>query len=284
MDYYANIKDIAEEKNFYKIGNQNFEESFQNTENAASPIIKNLSKYKKTKPLDNIKNRSKLSIFMAIQFFRTNEMRKTILEQNSKISRYLKSFNMSEDMNNFVDFLDEKNIKQHQIEIIHELTGNLTYELFFKKWVLLKNKTEIDLWTSDNPIVRYNPHGNIGFSCEHIHIFYPINPKLCLCLVDPTNYSNFEELKKFQGNEMISNIHRAVSKNIKDSEKIEFINRLQGKYATRHIFSKNKNFDEIPNMIKNKIIIPNAEKERVLIEILKNPKTKNDIIHLSHPR
>jgi hypothetical protein len=42
---------------------------------------------------------------------------------------------MTEDMNNFVDFLDEKNIKRHQIEIIHELTGNLTYELFFKGFV-----------------------------------------------------------------------------------------------------------------------------------------------------
>lgn len=36
-------------------------------------------------------------------------------------------------------------------------------------------------------------------------------------------------------------------------------------------------------MIKNKIITPNIEKERIQIEILKNPKTNNDVIHLSHP-
>lgn len=281
--YVANIKNIAEEKHFYKIGNQNFEEDFQKSEKITAPIIQNLSKYKKTKPLNNIKKRSQLSIFMAIQFLRTNEMRKTMLEQNSKISNYLENFELVKDMENINKMLGEQYIKHHQIGIIHDLTQNLTHEIFFKKWILLKNKTQTPFWTSDNPIVRYNPHGKIGFGCSHIHIFYPITPKLCLCLVDPTKYSNFEEKEEFSEENAIFNIKRTSSSNLKNDKKIKLINNLQAKFATKHIFSKDDDFSRIPELIEKGIINPQQEKERVELEILKNPENNNDILHFYHP-
>lgn len=280
--YPANIRNIGEEKYFYKIGNQNFEEDFKRVEDLAAPIIHTLS-FEKTKPLDNIKIRGQLSIFMAIQFLRTNEMRKTMLEQNSKISNYLENFELTEDMEKISKILNEQYIKHHQIGIIHDLTQNLTHELFFKKWILLKNKTQTPFWTSDNPIVRYNPHGKIGFGCSHIHIFYPINPKLCLCLVDPAKYSNFEEKEEFSEEKAIYNIRRASSFKLKKDKKIKFINNLQAKFATKHLFSKNDDYERIPELIEKGIINPNIKKERVKMEIIKNSKNNNDILHFYHP-
>ena len=282
--YPANIKNIAESKNFYKIENQDFEEDFQINEKECAPIINNLSSNGKTKPLDNINTRGQLSIFMSIQFLRTNEMRKTILEHGHKFSSYLENLELTEDMEKTKEILGEKYIKHHQIEMIHDFTPDLTFELFYKKWILLKNKTETLFWTSDNPIVRYNPHGNIGFGCDYIHIFYPINPKLCLCLVDPTKYSNFEKEKEFSQEDVMSNIRRTSSFKLEENEKINFINGLQVKFATQHLFSKNGDYDKIPDLIKNNMIKPGEEKERVNFGVFKNPENGNDILHFSHPK
>ena len=51
------------------------------------------------------------------------------------------------------------------------------------KWSILENNTTIPFWTSDHPIVRYNPidfspYGNLGTLCRGIQIFFPLTPKL----------------------------------------------------------------------------------------------------------
>ena len=99
--YPANIKNIAEEKYFYKIGEENFEEYFQKTEELASPLINNLSKNEKIKPLNNVKNREKLSLFIAVQFLRTKEMREDLLENFTKISTHLQKYDLSNRWNCF---------------------------------------------------------------------------------------------------------------------------------------------------------------------------------------
>ncbi len=281
--YPANIRNIAEEKDFYKIGSENFEEFFQNTEELASPIINNLSKTKKIKPLNISRNRYKLSFFMSVQYFRTNEMRQDLLENFSKISNHLKKYPMNTKMEMFNNQIDKKFIKHHQINFINKSSQEMTASLVSKKWIVLKNKTEIEFITSDNPIVLYNPNGLLGFACEHIHIFYPINPKLCLCLLDPENYSNYKEPKKFKNNEIILNIMKTKEHNINSIDEINFINDLQAMNATQHIFSKNDNFDRIKYLTEHKKIIPSNERERVKMKVLKNPKNGNDILVFSHP-
>lgn len=278
--YPANIMNIGEEKYFYKIGDQDFEEDFQKIEKLATPIINNLSKYKKIKPLLNIENRSRLSIFMTIQFLRTKEMRKSLTSFNSKISEYLQKFELSEEMDKFNKFLNEEYIKHHHINAINESMNSLAPMFLFKKWILIKNKTEIPFWTSDNPIVRYNPQGNIGLESDYIHIFFPINPKLCLCLVDPTKYINFNELNEFTGEAIIFNIKKITSSKITDEKKINKINYLQLKFATRHLFSKYDDYSNVSTLIKNNI--NPIEKERVKMEILKNPKNDNEVLHFYH--
>ena len=281
--YTANIKNIAEEKYFYKIGEENFEEYFQKTEELASPLINNLSKNEKIKPLNNVKNREKLSLFIAIQFLRTKEMREDLLENFSKISTHLQKYNLSDDMELLLKQIDEKHIKHNQMDFIIHYSREIMSEILFKKWVVLKNKTDIDFLTSDNPVVLYNPHGLLGFASEYIHIFYPINPKLCLCLLDPLNYSNFGEFERFDGDEIFLNIRKTEKYQINSIDDVYLINDVQSKNATKHIFSKYNSFDRISHLIDKGLIVPSGKRERIKFEVIKNPINGNDIIVTSNP-
>lgn len=281
--YPANIKNIAEEKYFYKVGDENFEEFFQKTEEFASPIINNLSKYGKIKPLNIIKNRKRLSLFLAIQFLRTKEMREDLLENFSKISTHLQKYNLSSEMEGLVDQIDEKNIKHDQMGFIAYASLKMVDELDFKKWVLLKNKTEVDFLTSDNPVALYNPRGFLGFASEYIQIFYPINPKLCLCLLDPVNYSNFGEYNKLNENEFLTVNRKTEMCQINSIDDVNMINDVQSKNATKHIFSKDNSFDRVSYLVKKGLIVPSEKRERVKFQVFKNPKNGNDIIVTSNP-
>lgn len=281
--YPANIKNIAEEKYFYKIGDETFEEFFQKTEEWASPIINNLSKNGKIKPLNIIKNRKRLSLFLSVQFLRTKEMREDLLESFSKISTHLQKHNLSNEMELLVEQIDEKNIKHNQMGFIAHASLEMIDDLLYKKWVVLKNKTEVDFLTSDNPVVLYNPHGFLGVASEYIHIFYPINPKLCLCLLDPLNYSNFGEYNKFDGNEILRNIRKTEKYNINSIDEVNMINDVQSKNATKHIFSKDNSFDRVSYLVKKGLIVPSEKRERVKFQVFKNPKNGNDIIVTSNP-
>ena len=281
--YPANIKNIGEEKDFYKIGDENYEEFFQKTEEWASPIINNLSKNGKIKPLNIVKNREKLSLFLSVQFLRTKEMREDLLETFSKLSAHLQKHNLSKEMESLVEEIDEKNIKHNQMGFIGHGSLKMIDELLFKKWVVLKNKTEIDFLTSDNPVALYNPHGFLGVASDYIHIFYPINPKLCLCLLDPLNYSNFREYHKFHGNKISMNIRKTVKCQIHSIDDVNMINDVQSKNATKHIFSKDNSFDRVSDLVKKGLIVPSEKRERVKFQIFKNPKNGNDIIVTSNP-
>lgn len=281
--YPANIKNIGEEKDFYKIADENYEEFFQKTEEWASPIINNLSKNGKIKSLNIVKNREKLSLFLAIQFLRTKEMREDLLEIFSKISMHLQKHNLSKEMELLVEEIDEKNIKHNQMGFIGHGALKMIDELLSKKWVVLKNKTEIDFLTSDNPVVLYNPHGFLGVASKYIHIFYPINPKLCLCLLDPLNYSNFGEYKKFEGNEISMNIRKTEKYQINSIDDVNMINDVQSKNATKHIFSKHNSFDRVSCLVEKGLIVPSEKRERVKFQVFKNTENGNDIIVTSNP-
>lgn len=61
--------------------------------------------------------------------------------------------------------------------------------------LFIKNSSELDFVTSDNPVVLYNKFlcnrnykGNYGLSSVGLCIFVPMSPKLCLCLFDPKIY------------------------------------------------------------------------------------------------
>lgn len=106
--------------------------------------------------------------------------------------------------------LKNRNIKKDHLRILNKFSEDIGAIFLLKKGVIIKNNTDLNFWTSDNPIVRYNPNGDLGFNCDLIHVFFPLSPKLCLCLLDPFNYSNYSVEKKFDENNVEENI-KAIS-------------------------------------------------------------------------
>jgi hypothetical protein len=96
-----------------------------------------------------------------------------------------------------------------------------------KKLILLENMTLFPFWTSDNPVVLYNPNispfgGNLGIGSSGIKIICPINPKLSLMFLDSDYYTEYNDNEKIR---------------ITDIGKIAEYNMFQIVYSTRHIYS-----------------------------------------------
>lgn len=281
--YPSNIRKIAEGKNFYTKNSHKIEEKFNIIETKASKIINNIAKHKKIKYLNNMDNRIDLATFLALQDIRTNETRKTFQEQNKKICEYLDKYELEGDMSKFREFVDEDNIRLFHLDFINQDQGKYISLFLLKKWSLIYNKTDTPFLTSDNPLVKFNPNGKIGLLCDHIHIFFPITSKLCLCLLDPYNYSNYEKIKEYDTtNEMLNNTTKVSTSKIKSDEKIDLINRHQIQYATKHIFSKNNQNDYITNLI-DKYSINTTNKNRIEMKVLKNASNNNDVLFFYNP-
>lgn len=283
--YYVNIKDIAQEHFFYKINNQNFEDKFQRIEKPASDIINNLTKNKNYKLLNNINNRFYLSLFMSCQYLRTKEMRETVDELDLQLTEYLKNHDLNYELKKYLNYLTDSSIKNRHKDVFESSLNKISFNLFMKKWVILNNTTDRNFYTSDNPLVRYNPIGKMGFACDYIQVYYPINPRIMLCLIDPFNYKKIPKNFKIQKinkkqknphNTFRSNIYKIVNSKITDVKLVDQLNILQFKNATRHVFSKDENF-----IINNNFKMNNEKGNRVILEKI-NIDSK-EILHIYSP-
>ena len=245
----------------------------------ASKIINSLVKNKKYKLLNSKENRIILSSFLLIQFTRTNEVREILMELEEKIQDFIKDKPESDDISGIRDYFKE-DIKKRHIDIIQDNHNELKLKFYNRKWVLIENKTNIQFLTSDNPIVRYNYHGSEGFDSPFLHIFFPLSPKICLCLLDHYNYSDFLKKQKFLGDDVIHNMNKPKFFRIIDENKVNCINFLQIKNSTRHIFSKNGDFGEINNLIKNNLIQMGEKMKRIETTFYKDSDNDFEIMNL----
>lgn len=83
---------------------------------------------------------------------------------------------------------------------------------------------------------------NLGVIVEGIQLFFPLSPKFCLCILDPFCYSNFKEYKEFDILDGFNNLKKAGLSKITDINDEKFINALQIKYSTEHVFSCENEF------------------------------------------
>lgn len=283
--YHVNIKNIAQEKYFYKINNQNFEENFQKVEKPVSKIINNLTKNKNYKLLNNNKNRFLMSLFMSSQYLRTKEMRETVSELNIHLEEFLKNYKLNAKLNEYLDYLSNTEITIRHKDVYENGLNKISFLFFMKKWIILTNKTDRSFYTSDNPIVRYNPQGKIGFACDYLQVYYPINPRTLICLLDPFIYgrvSNNFKIQMISDKEnpyknFTSDIYKINTCKITGSDNVDFFNNLQFKNATRHVFSKDENFIKNINFMNNY-----KQKNRIILEKI-NVNSKK-ILHIYSPK
>ena len=249
--YSQSIRNVAQEKHFYELESLYLEDDFASLEKDVSYYINNIVRTKKYKALNNLKQRSKLALFMAAQLIRTLERRQLVELQLKALKNHLTETGvMNDTLNSYFDeFLQDDSIKESHLKLIQEMLPFLVEHLFFNKWVLLTNKANVDFLTSDNPIVMYNAHYPAGLDREYNCTFFPISPKLCICLLDPINFKNFKTKSHYVGEEIRNNMLKAGVYKIKSEKEVDCINALQAKYSTRHIFSQSGDFDKIKKLI-----------------------------------
>ena len=123
---------------------------------------------------------------------------------------------------------DEK-VKQQHLKLIGEAPEFATY-IYSMKWILLENKLGVPFWTSDNPVVRFNPlyhgpYGNLGYLSSGIRLHYPLTPQLTMVFCDPFHYE-----------------HQSTYNEVKMVDNVVFENSLQAMQSARHLFSISSDF------------------------------------------
>lgn len=289
----VNIKKAAMENYFHGKGEagQIIEKTMGRFETEVAPVYRDLISFEDHRILENIEFRVILSAFITVQHIRTlksrEEIRATFRMAKEELFGQFDEVNQ-ESREVIEDYYSEEVEEVHLSLINQEVLSDLTKILYDKKWILLENNTNFPFWTSDNPVARYNPldlspYGNLGVACWGIQIYFPLNTKLCLCLLDPERYREYNNLEKVKSQDIKQNIKNAEKCIIEDKDDIEFINGLQVKESYRQVFSKFDNFSLAKKMIKENPNIKNLEDE-IEVNFQKEFRQGSGLIHTRHIR
>lgn len=252
----VNIKGVAAEKYFYdasKYRNQIIEKSLGRLESmfntAYNEIIRNGN-------LTVLSKKEKMSFacFIATQEIRTREFRELIKDLLRQLTKKLSKKKLSKELEKQLkEAGTDKFIRSLQLKILMKSIPELASILFRMKWVLLINRTNLSYWTSDHPVNRYNtidlgPYGNMGLLSPGIQVYCPLTSYVSLGVFDPIVYRYFPE--KYE---------------ITDKQNIVFLNHLQVKSSTRHLFSIDRDFSLAKKMIKDIPDLKDINRKRVVI-------------------
>ena len=261
--FRANIKNVASQTKFYDFtdshGNEvSFEEAFSDLETAAAQALKVVIDNPKMTTL--LPYKEIFAEFFAVQDCRTPAFRDaqndTIKVANRKLARHGLSFPEE----------TEDQEKEYQVRFLIETSANFANVLLNMKWILLANKTSQPFWTSDNPIVKYNPlkddmRSNLGLMCEGIQLYIPISPYLAIVICDPFGYA-----------------HSPDEINTTDLDNINLNNSGQLAQSKQYVFSVDNNFQIAQKWIDENPSAYDPNRPRVIDgseSMLQNYKNRN---------
>jgi len=229
--FLRNTKSIGCQKYFYDT------DANQMVENVLSKLDEKFAvAYKKlldAKNLDelSIDEKTVMAYFIANQFLRTPECRRrfeSILIRYRLYAKVEKKKILAKKLEKLIE--EDKKIKEMQIKGLEGYVPIYADKLLKMKWALIKNKTSIPFWTSDNPVNNYNstfpfPFGNYGIDCSGIEIYFPLNVEKNLTIKDPVMFKDLPEVLDY-----------------KNKNEVEFQNKLQVYWSTRYLFSNDNDF------------------------------------------
>lgn len=243
-------QNIAFEKDFHGPaidGEHKLETALSQLEGRCQSVISNLIK---TENMETLTKNMKLDIagFVALQYIRTKETRERISDiMNAVINEVAKSLK-----------IDDHSVKLNK-------NGQLGFHLnLFKDWplyasiiskmkfIVVKNKTKVPFWTSDNPVSMQNEHdqypfGNLGLVCKGIELQLPLTPTLALIICDP-------KLFGFRPNFMITHDEQVILRH----------NWLQIVCSTRFLYSNTGAYDMINEILDSDISYSDPNRNRVI--------------------
>lgn len=214
--------------------------------------------------------KSTLSIFFALQDLRTKKHKERIRDLHTgplnKIYQFMN--NNSDEMKKNNDELKKLGIdpkklkftpKDEVIDLFHlrslldeKKISGLSRFLSNTKWVIGINNTNIPLFTSDHPLIKYNynntPYGT-GYSCDEIII--PLSPK-CLLSMFPVLSKDSKFLK-----------HEFCMVQELKKENVIFYNHLQVRTSYNYVFSNTNEFYMMQKYLKGNPEAKNPFRSRI---------------------
>lgn len=225
------IKGVACEKYFYDKNRGEVEGSLEyfiaKVESDAAPVIEKIIR---TKNLLTLTDDEKviIALFVGLQFCRTQ----SFLEQTERFQKELFEFI---DPKYILRFNDTKNVWRSTFQDIPKLAL-----ILIKKHCFLLESNN-DFYTSDNPLVLQNtvnnrPHrGNLGINSDGIEIYLPLSPSLVFCMFCERTLPSFPILYPCP----------ALT--------VENLNSLQVVQSKRFVFSYQKKFELVKDMLAESI-------------------------------
>jgi hypothetical protein len=257
--FMSNIMDIGQENLFYGIEGLTSDEVEKALGRVESRFLS-----KSYNELLRIKNYGKLShafkgwfcLFLAFQLMRTNETRLKIKEMMEKVVFEIAKDEWARETGKkipdglTIKFTDPEYVKFLHVDMLWpnlEIFFDLGKYFFNKHWAVLINKTEVPLWTSDNPISFYNvygPEGNLGIMSPGVEIRFPLSSNLLLFSFDP--FTNIP----------LTNRTRM------STSMVNFANLLQVRSSTRFVYSATNDFKSARNYLTNNPRFRNPKRSR----------------------
>lgn len=293
----VSINDVAVGNWFYDRDNS-IEEKLSKIESKVDKIFLKIIRKKHIYHI-SLEERKYLNEFIVLQDYRTPHSRKMFeiiyheylqlflnASKNGKIDESLIPEGLPKDLwenipppkENFLKFLqmikDDPNYfvkfnKEGAVRVTNMIIKGIIpsgIKLFGKlKMRLFNNTSDLDFYTSDHPVCRYNHymidkygyitmHG-IGYDSEGIQFFYPLAPKLSLVFEDGKRYNNFKDVT------------------VVDHKFVEFVNARIIQNSNRWLFSQNSNFNYADELLGD---YPDFRDSAVLFGLWKIAKTDSD--------
>jgi hypothetical protein len=233
--FSVNIEKIGLEKKFYDIEENgeliySMESELQKLENDMAPALRMLIK---KEDIDKISKEFKEQIakLCSTLSLRISEERNRIQEFAKIIKKGLNnsSHPLAPVIAETIPVADEE-IKKLSLEIMKDSLLDDTEEFKNMKWSIGKAETGVYIYTSDNPVIifnpKYNDYSGYGYAKEGAQIILPLTPKLILLMYHEGDY-NIDDFFEF------------------NEEYASKVKTLLIKHAERFLFAKNKKHFDI---------------------------------------
>ncbi len=258
--FQTNTRNIGQENWFYDDeGEQETEEKLSELEGQFKPILEQILGKEN---IDCLSQRQKetLADFLANQAVRTRERREHMKQTLKGLKEELEGENLQGAMEAFYKTLENEEIREDrsrdlQKEMLQNHIDEIKELLLQHDWILLENNSDIPFWTSDNPVVMFNPlnqpnRGNLGFASKGIQIYFPLSPKFCLTVVDGSAYPT-------GGQEIPSKYTHEIPDSIKNH------NHMQLKWSTRQVYSKEEDFSLAERALQDEPELGDLDRVRI---------------------
>lgn len=221
-------------KNFFYGENLIIEKKLQEYERGVDPELKKIisNNYSEV-------SKEKIIFFLIIQSFRTQDMLSHEKIESTRFYNFLKEKKSDIIPENY-SFENEKYMSS-----MFDYLKILYKDILKLKFKIIKNRTKIDFFISDNPLIIYNPFRktlNGGFREKGQIFLLPISPKDAILFYD-------DEIYKELNNPLNSNILLVIE----DTNEIKKINELQYIVSNNNLFFASNKSIKIINKIVKKI-------------------------------